>query len=462
MTEPDATPRRIIGPQQGPQEAFLACQADIAVYGGAAYGGKTVAVLLWMLGIALAGKTSCIVFRRESPRLTGGGSIWEESHNFYRAFEAVPRQSPSHEWRFPNGSTIEFAHLQHEWDAHNHQGKRYQCVVFEEATEFEESQFWFLWGRTASKDGIRRHARLTCNPDPDSFVRKLIDWWIGDDGFPIAERSGVLRWFVRDVRGELHWFDTREAASAAFPGDRSTSLTFIPAKTSDNKLGDPHYAETLKAMPLVMRARMLGGNWNIRHQAGSVFRREWFRIVDDPPSPIIRAVRGWDKGASAGGDWTRGAKWCELSHGYCLADMTSLRGTPAEVISRMRSTAELDGLTTRIAIWQDPGQAGIVDAEWTRSQLPGYAVDVHRAASSKVEYAEQWSAIAERGARGEGPPVYIKRAPWNAELLAELEGFPDGPHDDQVDAISCAHQSLRTSNASTYRPAVQRARGGFH
>ena len=57
--------------------------------------------------------------------------------------------------------------------------------------------------------------RATCNPDPDSFVRRLIDWWIGPDGYPIKERSGVIRWFVRDEAGALRWFDTKEAAYEA-------------------------------------------------------------------------------------------------------------------------------------------------------------------------------------------------------------------------------------------------------
>ena len=57
--------------------------------------------------------------------------------------------------------------------------------------------------------GVPGYIRATCNPDADSWVRSLIDWWIDPDtGFPIKERSGVLRWFVRDG-DSLHWADTR-------------------------------------------------------------------------------------------------------------------------------------------------------------------------------------------------------------------------------------------------------------
>ena len=458
MTEPT-----VFAPQPGPQEEFLACDADIAVYGGGAYSGKSVGVLLWANMVAVTDRTSTIVFRRESPRLTGGGSIWEESQKIYAGTRAVSRLSPVHQWTYPNGSTIEFAHLQHEKDALAHLGKRYQCVVFEEATEFEETQFWTLWGRCASTSKVRRHFRLTCNPDPDSFVRAMIDWWIGEDGFPLRERSGVLRWFVRSPRGHLHWFDTNAEAREAYPEDTPISFTFIPALTADNRLGDPEYAATLRALPLVKRARMLGGNWTIREQAGTVLRREWFTVVDGPPSPVLRSVRGWDKAASVGGDWTRGAKWCALTDGYYLADVTSVRGTPSVVFDRMRSTAQQDGLTTRVAIWQDPGQAGVVDVEATRAELTGFAVDVHRAASSKIEYAQQWGVIAERGSNGDGPRVYVQRAEWNDSFFSEVDAFPGGRHDDHVDAVSCAHQSLRTQRTSSvFVPARQGARAGLH
>lgn len=441
MTEPQTVTFR---PQAGPQEQFMASPADIVVYGGAAYGGKTAGVLLWMLSLCLHSRVSCIVFRREFPRLIGGGSIWEQSEKFFSGFGATHTLNPR-VWTFPNGSTVEFSHMQHEKDRTTHQGKRYTCVIFEEATEFTESQFWFLFGRLESTPRVRRHARLTCNPDPDSFVRGMIDWWIGPDGFPIKSRSGVLRWAVRDRDGKLVWFDSRaEAEASGIEADDPISITFIPALVTDNKMGDPRYKGTLQALPLVDRARMLGGNWDIRPQAGTVLRREWFRIVDGPPGPILRSVRGWDKGASVGGDWTRGAKLCDLGEGagWYLADMVSVRDTPGGVFRAMRAAAELDGLTTPIAIWQDPGQAGIVDVETTRAQLRGYAVHAHRATESKLAYATPWATAAEHGSRGTGPAFYVQRAPWNEAFFAEVDGFPTGANDDQVDAVSCAWQSL--------------------
>ena len=89
--------------------------------------------------------------------------------------------------------------MQHEKDKKQHQSKQYTAAFFEEGTHFTESQFWYIVGTRVRKQTAhtRSFAFVTCNPDPDSFIRDLIDWWIGPDGYPIYERSGVLRYFIR-------------------------------------------------------------------------------------------------------------------------------------------------------------------------------------------------------------------------------------------------------------------------
>jgi hypothetical protein len=140
-----------------------------------------------------------------------------------------------------------------------------------------------------SMSGVKPYMRCTCNPDPDSFVRKLIDWWIDDEGYPIPERSGVLRWFVRRA-GELHWSSTREALVQKFgEGADPISLTFIPAKLDDNPAltqADPGYRARLEALPEIDQARLLHANWNVRPMGGKYIMAEWFekRWTELPPS----------------------------------------------------------------------------------------------------------------------------------------------------------------------------------
>jgi predicted phage terminase large subunit-like protein len=457
---------RIIRPNKGPQEAYLATPADIAIFGGSAGSGKSYATILDPLRHVHRPGFAAIAFRREATRLVGGGSLWAESQGIYPATGARAKASPQLEWTWPAGASLEMRHLQYEKDVHAHQGKQYAAIYFDEITEFTEGQFWYLLSRLRTTCGIRPYVRATCNPDPDSFVRRLIDWWLDDEGLPILERSGVLRWFVRET-DDLRWFDTRDEARAAYPDREPLSLTFIPASLADNPKGDPTYRDKLLALPLVDRERLLGGNWNIRPAAGLMFKRAWFRDVVDTAPPCVAWMRAWDLAATEARpgtdpDWTRGPKVGLTSDGkLVIADMASLRGTPGEVEALVRATAEMDGPGVTVGLFQDPGQAGKAQGEHYVAQvLRGYPVDVEVASSNKQTYAKIWSPLAERG------EVILVRGEWNAAFLAEAEAFPDGKHDDQVDAVSRAalyllrlHESVGFLHAMTGRGGLRGAVG---
>lgn len=480
---PESTAEVRMRPQEGPQEAFLASSADIAIYGGAAGSGKSFAVLLWLAGLVHLARYAAVVFRRKSTELTGGGSIWEESHLVFGGLGGKTRLAPALEWRFPSGALVEFRHLQHAHDVHGHQSKQYATVVFEELTQFLETQFWYMVSRLRTKANVRAHIRATCNPDPDSFVRKLIAWWIGPDGRPIPERSGVLRWLVREHKsGALHWYDSREAAVDAHPElrlwrvrtksgrfrsfttkaaavaaaanghkptrSRPLSLTFIAAKLEDNPAGDPSYRERLEALPFVDRERLLGGNWDIRPAAGTVFKRGNFRLVNaleeipgfaDGSTTVLSWARGWDKAATeGGGDWSVGSRVGLLSNGgYVVASgRRRLQGTPAQVFDAMRACATSDGPDVLIAVPQDPGQAGIVDVHTTLREIKGYAVRGYPIRQNKVTYANVWATRVERGL------VWVVRDENTELLLEQAHGFPEAKFDDDIDSISLAVMAL--------------------
>lgn len=434
---------RVIRPNAGPQERFLSTPADVAIYGGAAGAGKSFALALEALRHIHRRGVGVVIFRRELTRLQGAGSIWETQEGIYPALGMVSKQSPVMEWRHPqSGSTIELRHLQHESDKHAHQGKQYTCILFDEVTEFTESQFWYMLSRLRTTSGVRPYVRGTCNPDPDSFIRRLIDWWIGPDGLPIRERSGVLRWFVRDG-DDLLWYDSEAEAREAHPGRAPLSLTFIAASLADNPKGDPTYRDKLEALPRVDRERLLGGNWNIRPAAGLYFKRSMFDVLELPlrESDVRRRIRAWDKAATRPStsnpdpDWTRGVRIAELVRGgYVIEHVEGLRGSPGEVEATMRTIAEQDGPMCEVALWQDPGQAGVADVDRMREVLKGFRVSVVRASQNKLAYAGIWQSQAE------GRRISIVRGPWVESLLAELESFPDGKHDDQVDGCSLAFQ----------------------
>ncbi len=283
-------------PQAGPQTAFLSTSADIAIYGGAAGSGKSFALLLDPLRHVHVPGFKCSIFRRTCEQIKKQGAIWDESTGIYSHF-AEPRIS-SLSWLFPEkGVSISFEHCEHEQDVvTSFQGASFAGLGLDELTHFTAFQFWYLVSRNRSKCGVKPYIRATCNPEPGSWVAELIDWWLDDNGDPIPERSGVLRWFLR--KGEkISWANSREELIAEHrqwleeqaaiyskngrkfkPEELVKSLTFIPAKISDNQILleiDPGYLGSLLALPDAERRKLLHGNW--RRKEGGLIDERHFR-----------------------------------------------------------------------------------------------------------------------------------------------------------------------------------------
>lgn len=260
---------------QPKQEEFLTSEADIALYGGSAGGGKSFSLLLMPLYYISNSKFNTVFFRRTTVDIRNPGGLWDESQLIYRLAKGHPQQQVL-KWTFESGANVKFAHLEHDNSVFSWQGSQINLLIFDELTHFSEQQFWYMLSRNRSTSGVKPRVRMSTNPDKDSWVRKLVDWWIGENGLPIQERSGVLRWFVR-VDGKLKWADTKEEL---LEYGSPKSFTFIPAKLTDNHAlmaNDPGYAANLMAQNQVERAKLYDGNWNISYSDfGSILDRTDF------------------------------------------------------------------------------------------------------------------------------------------------------------------------------------------
>ena len=438
--------KKEVGPQPGPQTIFLKTSADIAIYGGAAGGGKTFALLLEALRNVSNKKFGTVIFRRNTTHIRANGGLWDESMKLYPLVGGIPKEV-SMKWEFPGGSKITFSHLEYEKNVHDWQGSQIPLICFDELTHFTYKQFFYLLSRNRSTSGVAGYVRATTNPDPDSWVREFIDWWIGDDGFPIKERAGKLRWFIR-VNDIILWADTKKEChdlglAQGLPKDQvmPKSITFIPASIQDNKIlldVDPSYLANLNALPSVDRERLLAGNWDVRPQAGSYFKSHWFRVVDPNQLPMgRRVIRYWDRAATQASpgkdpDWTVGLKLSVYENTFYIEDIIRFRGRSAEVEKAIKNTKDLDGQYVTVGIEQDPGQSGKFEAEYYVRELAGSHVWLNKVDKSKEVRARPISSQVEHG------NVCLVRGEWNKSFLLELEGFPDGGHDDQVDALSGA------------------------
>jgi len=439
-----------IRPQPGPQTEFLRTRADVAIIGGAAGGGKTMALLMEPLRHCQVPGFGAVTFRRTNPEIRNEGGLWDKAMGMYPRLGATPREGRAFRFRTPNyykPATISFAHMQYEDDCYSWDGSEIALLQIDQLEHFTYKQWVYMFSRNRSTCGVRPYVRASCNPDPDHFLREWLRWWIDDDtGIARQDRSGKIRWFVMDENQPV-WADTPEELIESRADALPQSFTFIASTVYDNKIlleTNPEYLARLKGLTLVERERLLGGNWNIRFSAGNYFKRHWFEKVKAAPAGGPR-VRYWDRAASVASSdplqsWTVGALWTVVQgRWYCL-DVVRLQGTPGDVQRAIDNTALHDGRDVDVWIEQDPAQAGKAEAGYHVRRLgemgfTAYANPVHE---SKGTRAKPLSAQAEAG------NVFIVEAPWNEAFLREFENF-DGTDkcvSDQVDTASGAFFAL--------------------
>lgn len=431
----------IIKPQPGPQEDFLSSTVDIGIYGGSAFGGKTMALLLEPLYHVCNSKFKAVIFRRTYTQINVEGGVWDEASELYPNLGGLAKEGFK-EFVFPSGATIRFTHLQYDKDRFNWQGSQVPFFGFDELTQFTKKQFEYLvYSRGRSNCGVVPYVRATCNPDPDSFVFELVRWYINKDtGYSIPERSGKIRWFIK-IDEKYIWSDTKEKLLTEYHDLTPRSFKFVAAKITDNKIGmelNPSYLSGMQSLSLVDRKRLLDGNWNIRESAGNFFKRRYFDIIDIIP-PTINKIRYWDRASTMPSasnldpDWTVGILLsCDKNGNYFIENVERFRGTPGVVEETIKRIAGHDGVSVSIGIEQDPGSAGKSEGSYYLRQLVGFNVRLRQVSKKKIDRAKPVSAQSEAG------NLKIVRGLWNQEFLNELENFPDGKHDDQVDALSGA------------------------
>ncbi len=461
-----------ITPQEGPQTQFFASSADIVIYGGQAGGGKTWGLLVEPLRWCVPSQRYPmgvpgffgVIFRRVQPQIRQEGGLWDESEQIYPEFDAHGRETVL-EWEFPGGQTMRFASMQHEKDRKQWQGAQIPYIGFDELTHFTEEQFWYLLSRNRSTCGVRPYIRATCNPEADSWVADLIEWWIDQDetsptyGLPIRGRSGVIRYFIR-VNDRLVWAETPEALYEHIPEEvlkagldprgMVKSLTFIQATVYDNKKlleKNPEYLGNLLSLSRVEREQLLSGNWKVRATAGMVFNKDWWRFKDAAPAECTW-VRAWDK---AGTDkeettdkspYTASVLMGRYKNQFYLVEATEdqLSALKREELILKKAVADTEEVG-RHTIWveEEPGSGGKESADRTIQMLAGFHARKQRMSreGDKITRALPMSAQVEAG------NVFLIGRPneW-AWFINRYHEFPQARVKDVVDAGTLAFNKL--------------------
>ena len=320
----DAPKPNMLEPQAGPQTMFMASSADIVIYGGAAGGGKTYALLLEALRHKDVKNFGSVIFRKNYTQITAEGGLWDSSVKiFSQVPDAQQRKSPKLHWKFSSGAKLTFAHLDKDEDLQAWQGTEIAYLGFDELTHFSKHQFLYMLSRNRSTCGIKPYVRATCNPDSDKWVAQFI-----------KERSGIIRYMyvLNDV---IYWGGSPEelANELNINPNECKSVTFIASRLEDNKIlmqSDPSYLSNLKAMTEVDMERLLYGNWKIKSQAGRFFKRVQIPIdgyLEMIPDDVVYWCRAWDLAATSedengNADYTAGVLIGKRKNGrYIVADV---------------------------------------------------------------------------------------------------------------------------------------------
>lgn len=246
------------------QREFLALECEEALYGGAAGGGKTEALLMWLAEGIRVPTYSAVFFRRTYAQLSkSNDSPITKSHELYRPLGGEYRAS-DHRWKFPSGAAIEFGHMQHETSVHDYQGPAYHRVAFDELTQFSEAQYLYLFSRMRMRKDfpVRMGIRATSNPGGPGHV------WV------------KRRFVTREAEDAVRELSPRTPSPANMVFWPSSERAFVPARVADNPSLDidDYVRRMLAHLPPVLRERLLNGDWSIVEDA--VIRADWLRYYE--------------------------------------------------------------------------------------------------------------------------------------------------------------------------------------
>jgi predicted phage terminase large subunit-like protein len=425
-------------PNAGPQEQFLLDFGRDALYGGAVGGAKSVALMMAASQFLDVPGYDALLIRKHYTDLVRPGALMDLAEDWWAGKPGVKFNRSEHQYEFdcPGGgkSRVTFGAMDTENDRLKYQGGRYHFVGYDELTQFKERDFVYLFSRqrrttTGPTATIPMRMRSTSNP-----------------GGPGHE------WVYK--RYIAHWQRWRTGLTLDKP-----KRNFHPALLSDNpQLDYDDYVQSLMELDPITRAQLLRGDWNIRPD-GRMFSREWFKPIHRHDVPgDCHWVRFWDMAATdqvAGldPDYTVGALVGRTpDNQFYIADIRRWRHGPKDNDRFTRITAEHDGNNVTQAMEQEPGSGGKIAIHHYRTTsfasvglraIPSSGKSRGRTttltAGRKTPIPKILAAGPLASHADAGLVHVVVDGTWEVDdFLSEAEIFPDGEHDDQIDAVSGA------------------------
>lgn len=264
---------------QPKQAAFMSRPEYECLYGGAAGGGKSDALVMEALRQVNIPHYRGIIFRATYPQLE---ALISRSREIYpKVYPGATYNEGQKRWRFPSGACVFFGTMQHEDSKFNYQGRPYDFIGFDELTHFTQSQYMYLMSRNRPNGpGTRVYIRATANPGGIGHA------WVKQRFIDAAPAITPIEDVYKISAPDGKTIEMRK------------KRIFIPSTVFDNQAlldNDPNYLATLAMLPEAERDALLYGDWNSFE--GQVFRewrnepdhyrdRMWTHVIDPfaPPS----------------------------------------------------------------------------------------------------------------------------------------------------------------------------------
>ena len=270
--------------------------------------------------------------------------------------------------------------------------------------------------------------------EPDAIIVVIQTRWHEDDlsGWLLSEETGESpeRWHIVNLPAIADESITFPASCTMEPDWRNTGEALCPERYDLTRL------EQIKSR---ISSYFFDALYQQRPSAkeGEFFKVSALQIVREAPA-TLRTCRAWDLAASSGkGDYTAGVKIGVDANGiWYVLDTRRGQWSPDERDGHLRLSAQTDGNTCKVRLAQDPGQAGVDQAQRLTRLLSGYSVRSERVTGDKPTRASGFAAQVNAG------NVRLVRGNWNAAFIEEMRQFPQGKNDDQIDAASDAFNEL--------------------
>lgn len=273
-------------------------------------------------------------------------------------------------------------------------------------------------------------------------------------------RNNVLEWFSQTMENRKNSPDTpiiyisQRLHEQDLPGwllsggnGEDWHLLKIPAQDEEGKSFWPEqFPESMLERLARKQPYIFSGQYmqDPAPQGGGDFKPSNIEIVNALPRRL-NYVRGWDLAGTTRkhSDYTATVKLAIDDHGIIwIAHADHFKGAPDEVQNAIQQHAATDR-DTFTSLPDDPGQAGTWQAQFISRALQGRRFEFTPESGDKITRAMPLASQVNIG------NVKMLAGDWNADLLAEMRVFPNGAHDDLIDAISRAYNVA--ANASNYR-----------